>query len=502
MAATIVIPGLTADDKVPGFYGETKYGGGRLSVSSMPSRCLLLGPKLSDGTAVADQDIDQILDEDRASELYGARSLLANMAFSAFEADGVDLWCAPVAEAGSAAQATLVITIGGSWTAPGRIGVRLGGKPYVVGVAVDDEITDLASRLTSKINEDSKGLWLAEAAGTTPWAITCTMQSAGAEGNLSYGAVDLNGSPAGLTMTLAGGTAVTGGITPFSGGSGVSDIQNVLDLISVDEFDIIASAYNDATNAAALASHVNSEAAATINHLEHFVLGSNDLQATAVSLAQTTLNEYRGCLLHSLYNEAHPALWASEFAARRSVLEQTHPNQLYDDMELTTAAPQAMADDRPLHTEQKAALNSGVTPLNTVNGKVRIVRAITTHSLSGSSADYRTLDLADAVVPDRVRRELELSYKTWRQANPFVRDDLAEEDDPPPAGTGTPSLWNSLVVKFLLDVEQENWVQDVRANLPVSTFDHDAKRIMSAVPVIAALQNHQIGVSVRQQVAS
>ena len=166
-------------------------------------------------------------------------------------------------------------------------------------------------------------------------------------------------------------------------------------------------------------------------------------------------------------------------------------------------APQRFEEDRPQHAQKKSALNNSVTPLTTsTTGDVLIVRAITTHSLDGATPDFRTLDVAEAVVPDRIRKELSrLWLDVFRPANPFVGPNPAPEDPIPPEGLATPDIWNSEVEGFLRAqaLSPFFWVTDIDNHLPESEFDAVAERIMTAVPVKVTPQNHQTGVSVRQQ---
>jgi hypothetical protein len=150
-------------------------------------------------------------------------------------------------------------------------------------------------------------------------------------------------------------------------------------------------------------------------------------------------------------------------------------------------------------------VNNGITALySTPDGYCKIVRGIVTHCNNAGTPDYSCLDWGDATVPDYVRTDLRLYWiGTFKPNNP------RNSDDPPStaarAGTGvaTPSLWNASVEGRLRDYEAGKGfpapiIVNVDGNKPVSSYDYTAKRIMSAVTVVPAPANHQIGVSVRQ----
>lgn len=497
---TITIVGFSSDDKVPGFYGETKYGQGRVSIGSLPVFLTVMGGKISAGSATVATVYD-VLGEDEADDLFGAGSELARMCYAALSIPGINLRAIAVAEAGGATAATLTATFGGTWTEDGEVSVRLAGKTFTITVGASDSTSDLATRLADKLNEDPR---MPASAGDAGAVTTLTTKSKSSRQNEHLVAKDLSNAPSGLTLTLAGGTALTGGITPFTSGAGADDVTNALAAMEAQTHDYIAPAEADATNADLVRDFVNAQAGPLVGRLQHFVMASARTSATAVSLSQTTLNEYRGQVVWLENSEIVASEIAAVMGALRAATEGSNPNPDYDDVELTWLAPQAETADRPSHAALKSALNNGVTPLKTTDdGRVQVVRAITSHSLNGAAPDYRTLDVGDAVVPDRIRKECAAYWSgEFKVANPYIGPDPGEGERAAPAGVATPALWTAAVISEVLrPAEAALWVADVDSNLPVSEYDSGAKRIMSAVPVVVRPIQHQIGVSVRQQAA-
>jgi hypothetical protein len=332
--------------------------------------------------------------------------------------------------------------------------------------------------------------------------VTLTTRSKGVRANDYICRKDLSAAPSGLTVALAGGTALNSTMTPFSGGAGADDVTNVLALLATDVYDIQAWAQNDTTSAGLIKTALVSESGPLIMHLEHAVFGKTRGLSAATSFASSTLNAYRCSTVHLENCEASPSYIAAQAAAVRSVLIADNPNFRFDNYVLPTVPAQAIKGDIPLTSELNTALNAGVTPLTTnPDGTVKIVRAIQSHCLNGSAPDYRTLDWGDVDVPDRLSKELGAQWLVFAEANQYVGPDPAAGEEPLPEGTGSPNLWNADIYEQLKIAEEANWVQDVDANPPLSEWNAAAKRIMSAVTVIVRSQNHAVGISVRQTAA-
>jgi phage tail sheath gpL-like len=303
---------------------------------------------------------------------------------------------------------------------------------------------------------------------------------------------------------------LTGGLVPFYGGTGVESVTTALANIVNDQFDRIAPAQNDATNAAAWQSQVDSVAGPIGNILEQCVFATNQSLATAASLAQTTLNDVRCSVLWQLNGETHPCEVAAGFASLRSSLEGDNWAQGYDNASIVGVAIQSQAPDFPNHATQEAALNEGVTPVVNYNGQACILRAIVSHSLNGTAPDYSTLDTSDLTVPDQVRADVRLYWTTFFKPN----NPVCSPDPPtsaggqvapyPPSGVAMPSTWTAQILAKLQSYERGDTFPypqleqgSVELYPPFTAFDPNRKCLMSAIQVVPIAQDHQIGVSVR-----
>jgi len=498
MAITIL--GFSSTDKVPGYVGETVYGAGAISIGSIPIKLLCVGGISSDGDLTPDTEVREILSATDAVNAAGVGSELHGMLANALRVPGVRIYAATATEANGAAAATGTITISGTWSTTGTFLYRIGGVLVTGTILGTDNATAAGDAIETAVNATTA---CPVTANNTAGVVTLTAKTKGARGNQIMVAQDASQLPSGCGSALAGGTAVTGGITPLSSGSGTENVSALLATLYAGTYQRQAWAMNDATNLGKVKAQLVAKAGPLEGRLEHAVFGSNGTLSAARSLAQTTCNAERMQCVWQLYGETHPSAVAASMAAIRVQYDQATPNSTFDDVTLPGVAPQSQRADWAIRSTQQAALDAGVTPIVTTEGDItsaQVVRAITTHCLDGSTPDYRTLDVADAVVPDYVNLDLDLFWTTsYKRANPYVRGNPTSDEKDPPAGVATPARWNSQVSARLQDMEERLILTATRtpAGQPVSEFDETAKRIMSAVPTLRLPHQHSIGVSIR-----
>lgn len=569
------IVGFTSSNRVPGFYGETVYGAGALSAASVPLVLLLTGlmtPTSSSTTATPNQDVVDILSAEDADAYFGVGYELSRMCYSALKVPGVKIKAAPVPEAGGATASAQVITISGSWTTVGTLTYRVNGEIIQQSIGSTDSIANVCTALAATFNEQPRRPYTAAATATQ---VILTLKSKSARGNRFITFQDTTKGPSGLVSRIAGstwilstaytttgpisfvvpvtangfyykcttagttagteptwptsigttvtdGTAVwtcwgailTGAATTWGGGAGTEAATTLLTVLLPQGFDRIVSSMNDATNLALWKTQLNNQAGPTSNLLQHFITGINGTLAAAATLTTVTMNAERMQLMWQLNGETAPWETSAYFGALRTSTEQQDPDAAYDDAHLLGTAPNSQASERPTNATLQSAINNGITAIMTdpLGSSARICRSVTTHTLTGATPDYRTLDTSDAYVPDFVRRDIGLFWSTvFKPANPRVADDPPADAKPLAAGVATPSNWNSNVEAKLRNYEKGILSSGsspakptvapiiilVDDNKPNSGYDPVAKRIMSAIPVVPAPNQHQIGVSVR-----
>jgi phage tail sheath gpL-like len=504
VGAAIVIDGFTPDDKVPGFVSQRTFGGGRQAIGSIPLKCSCMGNKTSGGTAAVSSYLAASTAE-QAAALWGARSELANMAYAAFEvSNSVTFWGLCVAEA-SGAAATLTYTFTGTTATAGSSIFQIDHVIFTVNFAASDTTPTLkAVAFVNAVNGLQNGQLFASAANTAG-VVTVTCANIGVRGNQHTGwIVDTAAAPTSMGVTMTGGTPLSNGGVPFTGGSGADDVTAALTATDTLQLDYIAVAQNDATNMGVVETHVNSKAAFDVGLLDVYITAGNGTQAAAIAIGQTQMNDPLGQFVWTPLGVEHPSRVAARMAALRSTTEGAQPNTNYNGKVLKGAAPHFQRTDSPGRSTKKAALNAGLTIMETVDSKLQIVRAISSHSLNGSTPDYRNLDVSDTVVPIRITKELAADYAQTLVDNPYAGPDTSAEDMPK-AGVLTPNLWKHIVtarMKTWEDPEQGfNWVTAVDANPTVTVWDDTAQRVMAATPVIVKPKNNALGQKINQTAA-
>lgn len=527
MPSLIIIPGLTNATKRPGFFGQVVNPAGRSSASSAQLILLLIGNKISAGSMTPDTQPVQIFSADDADTLAGAGSELACMAYGiggtgsaggvvggALAVPNVAIYIAAMAEAGGGTASTATITIAGSWTAGGSLIYRISGIPVVTNTAVGDSVTNVAENIVLAVNGNAR---LPVTATNLAGVVTLLTKNVGVRTKWHSIYQDTRQMAAGMTSTLTGGTAMTGGGKHFTGGAGSDSPANLQAIILAQQFDRIVQACGDntldTTHAASWKIQLNAQAAPTSGILQQMILASNDTLANAAAIAKTTLNDTRFQMLWGLNVETHPYVIASTFGATRTAAETLDPDAYYDAAvapnTMPGVAPQTQGADRANAITQETALAEGVTPLLTFpDGTVRICRSIQTHCLNGANPDFRVLDTSGTTVPDYVLKAIELIWTTdFLPNNPRVQDNPAAETKTPTAGIAYPDLWSATVFSLLQDLAQGIGLptglpildqNETLAHPPTSQYvGGPTPHIMSAADIVPAANQHQIGQSVR-----
>lgn len=507
MSSNIIILGFPDSSKVPGAYGETLYGQSPIKFGGAPLKLLVCALKGSGiGDLTVDTEFRRIRSVTDADTAWGAGSEGQNAAEAALKVlagkDGVELYgCAPTA-AGGAAAATATITATGTATANGTIIVSVGGVDCEVLVPSGTVQNSVAALINTALATIAR---LPATSGVATNVATLTCKTPGIRGNQLVVWVDFSKAP-GVTLALGGaGAALTSTATMigrfFGGGSGTETLTALHAALINDHFDRLAPAQNDATSLAAWESLIDTLAGPLEGRMSHLTTASSGNFAAATSLAQTTLNEERASLAWLEASETHPAAIAAAYGATLALYESVQPNSNYDGVTLKGVRAQRMPSYWcALYSAKQSALDVGVTPLlSKSDGSVVIVRAITTRCLDGVTPDYRTLDVPQAVVPDKTRQYISLYWtSSFVVANPWVRNEPSTNEKDPPAGVAYPSMWNDVLTGLLLDLESRKWLTNVADNLPSSDWNDVAARIMSAVPTPVLPLQHQIGLSIRQ----
>ena len=198
----IVIPGFSAADKVPGFFGETKTGQGPQSGQSIPLVLLVAGIMGAGGAALPGVAYPITSTAD-ADNYFVAGLQAARMCYVALKTPGALVYGIGIPQpSGAAAVAT--ININGSWSGVGTVGYRINGELRTVSIASTDTPSTVAANIAADINSQLRWPVTATSAQlgvSTCYQVTLTHKTLGAGGNAQILFVDSSQVPSGCLIS-------------------------------------------------------------------------------------------------------------------------------------------------------------------------------------------------------------------------------------------------------------------------------------------------------------
>lgn len=509
---TFDIEGFDDTYKVPVMAVKIEYAAGP-QIGTGGLKVLLVGlMDTASGDLEPDVETRQVFTQDDIDTAAGARTQLARMGLAAFKAvpEGADVFLAGISEpVGDAATVTLLFS--GSWTVSGQFTLSIAGVDMTIGILSTDTIDAFGAALASKINGTPEMPFIASySSGSDTLTLTCVNK--GAQGQRWVIVQDVSLAPNGFVSTITGSSTIRdqNGVTMvFAGasgtGTGVEDVSPLLLNITTERWARIGVGQIDASNAADWKAFINEQMVPLKQIYQMAVFGNNGTSGSATSLAQTTLNHFNSQVFAMRNSETHPSEIAAGWAALRAATEGTDPVPDYDGKDCSAwIRAHRFKDDQWLAAEENVLLNAGVTPISTVDGVPKCIRAITTYCRLNGGQDERCLDIGDAVMPAYAATALiNLYWSQFRKANKYVQDNNPPEEPPPKSGTGTPELWTSTVKKQLIEWRDNGWIQDTFSGdtpkYPVqSAFNKAANRIQGKVQLVVARVQHQLGETIQQ----
>jgi phage tail sheath gpL-like len=195
---TLIIPGFTTDDKVPGVVAKNEWGAGKRSIGAIPLLCVLYGNLGSGGTGVANTRYEVTTPEE-ADALMQPRSEIARMAHAALDVPGVTLRLVGVTEASGGVAATYSLDIGGSWSTSGELNLQLDEQVIRVAAAASHTPTTFGDAVRDAVNQAQNGRLFCTAVNTAG-RVVFTVYSVGVRGNQHIAFLDKSLIPSGMTV--------------------------------------------------------------------------------------------------------------------------------------------------------------------------------------------------------------------------------------------------------------------------------------------------------------
>lgn len=463
---TIVFNEIPYDWRVPGTYLEVRPNYATIGLVPFPSKLLIIGQKLSAGTAAANTP-QLITRPDQANALFGVGSVAADMVNTALKADPTSTITAiGVADAGGATKATGTVVITGTQTAAGQIYVYVAGKRVRIPVGASDSLTTIQSAATAAFAAVfGLPVSVTSAIVSTTLTITLTALHGGLVGNeidvrLNLAAGDV--LPPGLTVTA----------TSLSGGTGNPDCTAALSAVASDWYTDIAFAWTDATNLGVLTTELARRYTAMERLDAHAFIAWRGTVSALATLGNAQNSQFLTAV--GLKNPVSPGwIIAASLAAKARYELTNDPARQLRTVPLPGVIGSAPAD-RFIPSEEDVLLRDGVAIVRTAGDySVTCERIITTYQTSSLGvADVAWLDVTVPKVMTRLRYDWRAFLNLVYPRNKLADDGAlaAEYDD----SIVTPARMRISWAGRCRLYEQYGWIEGSKATAAASLFVRDA----------------------------
>ena len=501
---SISIVGLAASDPTPGEYVEVNFAQGEASLGTNVYSALLIGGKLSTGSATADTVIYgpdtpvSMSTESDVIALFGLGSELHRMwrRFTLVNTT-TPIYAIAVSEGGGAAAATGTVTVATTATGPGTLRIFISDYFVDVGFATGDTPTVIAGNAVVAINAIQHSPVVAS---NVAGVITLTAKQKGLRSNFIRYFGQIKPGTSGTTVTPTASTATTGGTTADSSTTALSTIVT-------KRYYYVVSAAEDQTQLVALLAQINAQAVATVGIRQRAFAGSADTISNAITIT-TALNGARCEVAWLKETDMPPCELAANMAAVYSLEEAPLVPRLnfssYGSDAKTSGnwrvrAP--LSGAAPTRAQIVSALNAGITPIGVyANGNTYLVKRVTTRFLAGSVVDYRIRDAHKVTICDRYADDLVSKYALQFRGKQIGDDPIKNQPTPGP-NVVTPRVLKAAINRLTHDYEENDLLQhvaDIITNTIVIRESSPTTRMSAQIPLWTADILDQIATQVNQ----
>jgi len=410
--------------KTPGLYITVNLLGALANAGDLTHRALLIAPKSSAGNITAQTEVRQVFGPDDVSISHGPGTqahLAAKKYFARNPGGPVDV-VAPTASAGAVATATQTFT-GPASGENSAIRFRVHGRLIDVAWNSGEAATTFVARAVAAINAEGDDLAVV-ASDATLGSILYTAKVAGLWGN----DILINAS------ILTGGTGIAITVNPaaLTGGTLEPTFTTVLSLVATRKYRRIvpccsnddASSSSGTSGPGRVETHIDTLETGNEAKLQVGVIGHTGTIANVKAGAIAKNNEAMQYVFGQTFDDLPCEIAAAEAGdALRFVTQRANYNRIGNRLDLL--GPADPVGEKPTGAEVEDLLANGVTPLNIepLTGEIFTVRPITSHSLNGSTPDYRAFDLSDTDGMYSVVEDLQATLPQ-EFANASITEDL------------------------------------------------------------------------------
>ena len=401
---TISFNEVPSNLRTPFVYAEFDNSNAIQGPSLQPYKILMMGSKLAAGTKAA-LSLNLVTSAEKASEFFGAGSMLADMADAFLTENKInELYCVPLDDAGAGVQAAGEILFSGAPTKAGTLRVYIAGKRAEIAVSAGQSLASIVTDLAAVITADTSYLVTAAANGGTPEQIDFVAKNDGEPGNdidIRFNYFDGDETPAGLIHV----------VTAMVGGSGNPDLSTVFAVLDETQYLLMVSPFIDTANISA----VEAELALRFGPLKqndgYCFYGAKGSLSELNAIGDARNSQFS--VINRASGPSHPYRFASGICgevARAASIDPARPFQT-----LVLSSVLAESDTEKLTLEERnILLHHGIaTSKVSDGGSVVIERIITTYKKNAAGADdVSYLDLNTL---------LTLSYLRYDFRNTFLR---------------------------------------------------------------------------------
>lgn len=349
--------------------------------SLLAYKALLIGQKLSTGTATADTIVGPITSVEQAILAGGRGSMIHRQAIGWYASNrSTELYLGVVADNGAGVAATGTIVFTAAATGGGTIAFYLGGERVIVGITAGDATTVMATNTAAAINALAD---LPVTAGAASSTVTITYRHKGLVGNTYDVRTNFRAGevlPAGVALTItAMGSVVAGTTNPT--------LTNLIAAMADLWFQIWSHPYTDATSLTAIETELASRFG-PLRSIDGIAITSASGSFSTLTTLGTGRNSPHSVIVAQpgATPLTPPPEFAAEVAAQVALAAAADPARPFQTLPLSHAIAPAETDQWSFD-ERNLFLFAGIaTTLRAAGGVVRLARIITTYRVSPSGA--------------------------------------------------------------------------------------------------------------------
>lgn len=372
---TVSFQGMPSANRVPGTFVEVD-GSQALGVQAPdPHRVLIIGIRLSTGTAL-EGEIKQIIGQLDGDALFGANSQLAAMtrAFKRVNTTA-KVYAMAMNEAAGGVVAAGSFAFTGTSTKEGTLTARIGDTRVSVLLPLGSTATQTATALSTAINAAAR---IPMVSSPTTGTVAVTARHKGTHGNEVSIAVEA--LPVGITVVTT--QPVSGATDP--------DLNTAVTALDEDKYDTIITGITNATNMLVLENEMARRWGPLVKQPGMVIAGKYGTQGALTTYGDARNSQF-SCVIGSGLSPTPPWVFAAQAAGRDAQrCDSSNPNRPRNGLTLPDC--EAPSKTNVFDAAQRnLLLFDGISTYKTdQSGRVSIERLVTTYQVNGAAQSDAT----------------------------------------------------------------------------------------------------------------